>query len=131
VSPLPAVMCVTLVRSRCPCMRVRQQILEIRINAWTCGNGSPIAPVSVRCLLLRAGRGWPRSGQSALAKSTSGRTHNAPGDAELVTPVIDHLGAVPLQHLDTPHLEELINLRLAGAPLPQRTKRGRRAAEVR
>jgi hypothetical protein len=35
-----------------------------------------------------------------------------------------------LQHLDTPHLDELVTLRLTGQPIPQRAKRGRRSAEV-
>jgi integrase len=37
---------------------------------------------------------------------------------------------VPLQHLDTPHLDELVTLRLTGEPIAQRDKRGRRSAEV-
>ena len=45
-------------------------------------------------------------------------------------PVIDHLGTMPLQHLDTPHLDELVALRLTGEPIPQRAKRGHRSAEV-
>lgn len=45
-------------------------------------------------------------------------------------PVIDHLGTLPLQHLDTPHLDELMTLRLTGEPVAQRDKRGRRSAEV-
>jgi integrase len=58
------------------------------------------------------------------------RPNSLDGYRSALKPVIDHLGAVPLQHLDTPHLEDLINLRLASAPLPQRARRGRRAAEV-
>jgi hypothetical protein len=37
---------------------------------------------------------------------------------------------VPLQHLDTPHLDELVTLRLTGEPIAQRDKRGRRSAAV-
>jgi len=44
--------------------------------------------------------------------------------------VIDHLGTVPLQHLDTRHLDELVTLRLSGEPIAQREKRGSRSAEV-
>jgi integrase len=35
-----------------------------------------------------------------------------------------------LQHLDTPHLDELVTLRLNGEPIPQRAKRGHRSAAV-
>lgn len=45
-------------------------------------------------------------------------------------PVIDHLGAVPLQHLRTADLDALVTLRMAGQPVAQRNKRGRRSAEV-
>jgi integrase len=45
-------------------------------------------------------------------------------------PVIDHLGTLPLQHLDTPHLDELVTLRVTGKPIAQRANRGRRSAEV-
>jgi hypothetical protein len=37
---------------------------------------------------------------------------------------------LPLQHLDTPHLDALVTLRLSGEPVAQRDKRGRRSAEV-
>ncbi|ORB40940.1 tyrosine-type recombinase/integrase [Mycobacterium persicum] len=45
-------------------------------------------------------------------------------------PVIDHLGAIPLQHLRTADLDALVTLRMAGQPVAQRDKRGRRSAEV-
>jgi integrase len=37
---------------------------------------------------------------------------------------------VPLQHLDTPHLDELVTLRLTGEPIVQPAKRGRCSTEV-
>lgn len=58
------------------------------------------------------------------------RANSLDGYRSALKPVIDHLGTVPLQHLDTRHLEDLVSLRLGGAPLTQRAKRGRRAAEV-
>ncbi len=45
-------------------------------------------------------------------------------------PVIDHLGAIPLQHLRTADIDALVTLRMAGQPVAQRDKRGRRSAEV-
>ncbi|GFG68080.1 integrase [Mycobacterium kubicae] len=45
-------------------------------------------------------------------------------------PVIDHVGAVPLQHLRTADLDALTTLRMAGQPVAQSDKRGRRSAEV-
>jgi integrase len=45
-------------------------------------------------------------------------------------PLIDHLGAIPLQHLRTADLDALVTLRTAGQPVAQRDKRGRRSAEV-
>jgi len=45
-------------------------------------------------------------------------------------PVIDHLGSVPLQHLRTADLDALVTLRMAGQPVAQSDKRGRRSAEV-
>lgn len=45
-------------------------------------------------------------------------------------PVIDHLGVIPLQHLRTTDLDALVTLRMAGQPVVQRDKRGRRSAEV-
>lgn len=45
-------------------------------------------------------------------------------------PVIDHLGGIPLQHLRTADLDALVTLRMAGQPVAQRDKRGRRSAEV-
>jgi len=58
------------------------------------------------------------------------RPNTLDGYRAALKPVIDHLGTVPLQHLDTPHLDELVTLRLTGQPIPQRAKRGRRSAEV-
>jgi hypothetical protein len=55
------------------------------------------------------------------------RPNTLDGYRAALKPVIDHLGTVPLQHLDTPHLDELVILRLAGQPIPQRAKRGRRS----
>ncbi|MDX1881864.1 tyrosine recombinase XerC [Mycolicibacterium sp. 120270] len=45
-------------------------------------------------------------------------------------PVIDHLGAIPLQQLRTADIDALVTLRMAGKPVAQRDKRGRRSAEV-
>jgi hypothetical protein len=58
------------------------------------------------------------------------RPNTLDGYRSALKPVIDHLGTMPLQHLDVPHLEDLVTLRLGGAPIPQRAKRGRRAAEI-
>lgn len=58
------------------------------------------------------------------------RPNTLDGYRAALKPVIDHLGTVPLQHLDTPHLNELVTLRLTGEPVAQRAKRGRRSAEV-
>jgi hypothetical protein len=58
------------------------------------------------------------------------RRNTLDGYRAALKPVIDHLGTVPLQHLDTPHLDELVTLRLTGQPIPQHAKRGRRSAEV-
>ncbi|OBG19719.1 site-specific integrase [Mycobacterium sp. 852002-51057_SCH5723018] len=58
------------------------------------------------------------------------RPNTLDGYRAALKPVIDHLGTVPLQHLDTPHLDELVTLRLTGEPIPHRAKRGRRSAEV-
>jgi hypothetical protein len=58
------------------------------------------------------------------------RPNTLDGYRSALKPVIDHLGTVPLEHLDTRHLEELVTLRLSGAPLPQRARRGRRGAEI-
>ena len=58
------------------------------------------------------------------------RPNTLDGYRAALKPVIDHLGTVPLQHLDTPHLDELVTLRLLGEPIAQRDKRGRRSAEV-
>ncbi|OBB32565.1 integrase [Mycolicibacterium peregrinum] len=45
-------------------------------------------------------------------------------------PVIDHLGAISLQQLRTADIDALVTLRMAGEPVAQRDKRGRRSAEV-
>ncbi|WP_407689788.1 tyrosine-type recombinase/integrase [Mycobacterium sp. HUMS_1102779] len=58
------------------------------------------------------------------------RPNTLDGYRAALKPVIDHLGTVPLQHLDTPHLDELVTLRLTGEPIAKRAKRGRRSAEV-
>jgi hypothetical protein len=58
------------------------------------------------------------------------RPNTLDGYRAALKPVIDHLGTVPLQHLDAPHLNELVTLRLTGEPVAQRAKRGRRSAEV-
>jgi integrase len=58
------------------------------------------------------------------------RSNTLDGYRAALKPVIDCLGTVPLQHLDTPHLDELVTLRLTGEPIAQRDKRGRRSAEV-
>ncbi len=58
------------------------------------------------------------------------RPNTLDGYRAALKPVIDHLGTVPLQHLDTPHLNELVTLRLTGEPVAQRDRRGRRSAEV-
>jgi hypothetical protein len=58
------------------------------------------------------------------------RPNTLDGYRAALKPVIDYLGTVPLQHLDTPHLDELVTLRLTGEPIAQRDKRGRRSAEV-
>jgi integrase len=58
------------------------------------------------------------------------RPNTLDGYRAALKPVIDHLGAMPLQHLDTPHLDELVTLRLAGKPITQRARRGRRSAEM-
>lgn len=58
------------------------------------------------------------------------RPNTLDGYRSTLKPVIDHLGGVGLQHLDVPQLDELVRLRLTGAPVPQRARRGRRAAEL-
>ncbi|OBY30805.1 site-specific integrase [Mycolicibacter kumamotonensis] len=52
------------------------------------------------------------------------------GYRHALKPVIDHLGAMPLQQLRTADLDALVTLRLAGQPVAQRDKRGRRSTEV-
>ncbi|MCP9276585.1 MULTISPECIES: site-specific integrase [Mycolicibacterium] len=58
------------------------------------------------------------------------RPNTLAGYRHSLKPVIDHLGAIPLQHLRTADIDALVTLRLNGAPVAQRDKRGRRAAEV-
>lgn len=58
------------------------------------------------------------------------RPNTLDGYRAALKPVIDYLGTVPLQHLDTPHLDELVTMRLTGKPVDPRAKRGRRSAEV-
>ena len=58
------------------------------------------------------------------------RPNTLDGYRAALKPVIDHLGHVPLQYLDTPHLDDLVTLRLTGEPIPQRAKRGHRSAEM-
>jgi integrase len=58
------------------------------------------------------------------------RPNTLAGYRDHLKPVIDHLGAVSLQHLRTADLDELVTLRLTGQPVPQSAKRGRRAAAV-
>ncbi|SIJ61492.1 phage integrase family protein [Mycobacteroides abscessus subsp. bolletii] len=45
-------------------------------------------------------------------------------------PVIEHLGSIPLQQLRTADLDALVTLRMAGQPVAQKDKRGRRSVEV-
>ncbi len=52
------------------------------------------------------------------------------GYRHALKPVIDNLGVIPLQHLRTADLDALVTLRMAGAPVAQRDKRGRRSGEV-
>lgn len=52
------------------------------------------------------------------------------GYRHALKPVIEHLGGVALQHLETRHIDDLVTLRLSGAPVAQRDKRGKRSAEV-
>lgn len=58
------------------------------------------------------------------------RPNTLAGYRHSLKPVIDHLGAMPLQHLRTADIDALVTVRLSGAPVSQRDKRGRRAAEV-
>lgn len=58
------------------------------------------------------------------------RPNTLDGYRAALKPVIDYLGTVPLQHLDSPHLDELVTLRLTGEPIPHRARRGHRSAEV-
>ena len=46
--------------------------------------------------------------------SRRARPNTLDGYRAALKPVIDHLATVPLQHLDTPHLDELVTLRLTG-----------------
>lgn len=69
-----------------------------------------------------------------LAGWLDGRRDVRPGTLagyrHALKPVIDHLGAIPLQHLRTADLDALVTLRMAGQPVAQRDKRGRRSVEV-
>lgn len=58
------------------------------------------------------------------------RPNTLDGYRHSLKPVIDHLGTVGLQQLRTSDVDALVTLRLDGAPVAQRDKRGRRAAEV-
>ena len=58
------------------------------------------------------------------------RPNTLAGYRHSLKPVIDHLGATSLQHLRTADIDALVTVRLSGAAVPQRDKRGRRAAEV-
>ncbi|MGV9748256.1 tyrosine-type recombinase/integrase [Rhodococcus zopfii] len=58
------------------------------------------------------------------------RANTLDGYRAALKPVIDHLGAVKLQDLDVPHLDELVRLRLTGQTSAQRSPRGRRGTEV-
>lgn len=58
------------------------------------------------------------------------RPNTLAGYRHSLKPVIDHLGSISLQQLRTSDLDALVTLRLDGAPVAQREKRGRRAAEV-
>lgn len=52
------------------------------------------------------------------------------GYRHALKPVIEHLGGIALQHLETRHIDDLVTLRLSGEPVAQRDKRGKRSAEV-
>lgn len=58
------------------------------------------------------------------------RPNTLEGYRHSLKPVIDHLGTMGLQQLRTSDVDALATLRLDGAPVAQRDKRGRRAAEV-
>ncbi|BDB41975.1 hypothetical protein Mkiyose1088_41430 [Mycobacterium kiyosense] len=58
------------------------------------------------------------------------RPNTLAGYRDHLKPVIEHLGATPLQHLRTADLDALVTLRLAGTPVAQRDKRGQRSSEV-
>ncbi|QLL05594.1 site-specific integrase [Mycobacterium vicinigordonae] len=69
-----------------------------------------------------------------LSEWLAGRRDVRPATLEgyrfALKPVIDHLGETPLQQLRTADLDALVTVRMAGAPVAQRDKRGRRSAEV-
>ncbi|BAX97122.1 integrase [Mycobacteroides stephanolepidis] len=58
------------------------------------------------------------------------RPNTRAGYRDHLKPVIEHLGAIPLQHLRTADVDSLVTLRLSGEPTAQRDKRGHRGAEV-
>ena len=58
------------------------------------------------------------------------RPNTLAGYRHSLKPVIDSLGSIGLQQLRTSDIDALVTLRLDGAPVNQRDKRGRRAAEV-
>ena len=58
------------------------------------------------------------------------RPNTLAGYRHSLKPVIDSLGGIGLQQLRTSDIDALVTLRLHGAPVSQRDKRGRRAAEV-
>jgi hypothetical protein len=58
------------------------------------------------------------------------RTNTLAGYRHSLKPIIDYLGAMPVQQLRMADIDDLVTLRLNGTPVAQRDKRGRRAAEV-
>lgn len=58
------------------------------------------------------------------------RPNTLTGYRHSLKPVIDTLGSMGLQQLRTADIDALVTVRLSGAPVTQRDRRGRRAAEV-
>jgi integrase len=58
------------------------------------------------------------------------RPNTLTGYRHSLKPVIDTLGGMALQQLRSADIDALVTVRLTGAPVAQRDKRGRRAAEV-
>ncbi|KZF06508.1 integrase, partial [Rhodococcus sp. EPR-157] len=58
------------------------------------------------------------------------RENTRDGYRAALKPVVDHLGTVKLQDLDVPQLDELVRLRLTGATVTQKDRRGSRSTEV-